>query len=223
MPKKTVFIVVLVVLFLALVTGSYLTYRWWQNKKNLERETEEMLENEDTKEDAEANSDNETEESQIESKTATTNEGWSLYKNYQNSFLIEYPTDAQVEDISDPVASDIHYSECVKISTDNYYVLVGTAPTEDDPVMCFRSGVGADWSQGPTETVTAAGMEYTTTGMHTEAASAGYYQDFFMISPVDGRVNIEYGIDVNEKYGTISKVDAKDIVHKIIASYSPAE
>jgi hypothetical protein len=44
-----------------------------------------------------------------------------------------------------------------------------------------------------------------------------------MISPVDGRVKIEYGTDVNEKYGTISKTGAKEIVHKIIASYSPAE
>ncbi|MDD3086925.1 MAG: hypothetical protein PHH45_03270, partial [Patescibacteria group bacterium] len=153
----------------------------------------------------------------------TINSGWLEYKNYLNKYRIEYPSEAKITDMSDPAAENIEYSSCLKISTENYYVLIGTAPEDDDPITCFRTGVGTDWGQGPTEEVTAAGMEYTTTGMHTEAASAGYYQDFFMISPVDGRVKIEYGTDVNEKYGSISKVDAKEIVHKIIASYSPAE
>jgi hypothetical protein len=149
--------------------------------------------------------------------------GYELYKNYLNKYRIEYPSGATVEDFSDPVADSIENSGCLKISTENYYVLIGTKPTEETATACFRTGVGSDWTNGPSDTLTAAGMEYTTNGMHTEAASAGYYQDFFMIQPVDNRVSIEYGTSVNEKYGTISKQAAKDLVHSIIATYNPAE
>jgi len=149
--------------------------------------------------------------------------GYELYKNYLNKYRIEYPSGATVEDFSDPVADSIENSSCLKISTDNYYVLIGTKPTEETAAACFRTGVGSDWTNGPSDTLTAAGMKYTADGMHTEAASAGYYQDFFMIQPVDNRVSIEYGTSVNEKYGTISKQAAKDLVHSIIATYSPAE
>lgn len=223
MSKNTVLVVVLVFSFLVLIASGYFTYRWWQNKKIEEKQAEELLNQENAEEIAAASGEVETTDNQNYPESAVTNEGWLLYKNYQNNFLIEYPSEAKIEYMNDPTTNDIRYSKCVKISTDNYYILVGSVPSSDDPIFCFRTGVGTEWGQGPTETVTAAGMEYTITGMHTEAASAGYYKDFFMISPVDGRVKIEYGIDVNEKYGTISKTSAKEIVHKIIASYSPAE
>ncbi|MFA5157946.1 MAG: hypothetical protein WC451_02030 [Patescibacteria group bacterium] len=156
-----------------------------------------------------------------------TNLDESKYKEYRNfaiKYLIHYPIEAKIEDIGEPKASNIENADCVKISTDNYYVIIGKAEiAEDSPALCFRTGVGADWGNGPEDSVTAAGMTYTPNGMHTEAASAGYYQDFFMISPVDQRVKIEYGTSVNEKYGTISKAAAKELVHQIVASYNPAE
>lgn len=216
MSEKTILIIVLVILgTLMLAGGSYAGYRFWKHNQDLKEQEKNSAENEELVESDESQTSDESEQ--------TINSGWLEYKNYSNKYRIEYPSEAKITDMSDPAAENIEYSSCLKISTENYYVLIGTAPEDDDPITCFRTGVGTDWGQGPTETVTAAGMEYTTTGMHTEAASAGYYQDFFMISPVDGRVKIEYGTDVNEKYGSISKVDAKEIVHKIIASYSPAE
>lgn len=151
----------------------------------------------------------------------------SKYKEYKNlaiKYLIQYPIDAKIEEISEPKASSIENAECVKISTENYYVIIGKAEiAEDAPALCFRTGVGADWGNGPEDSVTAAGMTYTANGMHTEAASAGYYHDFFMISPVDQRVKIEYGTLVNEKNGSITKAAAKNLVHDIISTYSPAE
>ena len=216
MSKKTILIIVLVILgTLILASGSYAGYRFWKHNQDLKEQEKNSAENEELVESDESQTSDESEQ--------TINSGWLEYKNYLNKYRIEYPSEAKITDMSDPTAENIEYSSCLKISTENYYVLIGTAPEDDDPITCFRTGVGTDWGQGPTETVTAAGMEYTITGMHTEAASAGYYQDFFMISPVDGRVKIEYGTDVNEKYGTISKTSAKEIVHKIIASYSPAE
>ena len=216
MSEKTILIIVLVILgTLILASGSYAGYRFWKHNQDLKEQEKNSAENEELVESDESQTSDESEQ--------TINSGWLEYKNYSNKYRIEYPSEAKITDMSDPAAENIEYSSCLKISTENYYVLIGTAPEDDDPITCFRTGVGTDWGQGPTETVTAADMEYTTTGMHTEAASAGYYQDFFMISPVDGRVKIEYGTDVNEKYGSISKVDAKEIVHKIIASYSPAE
>jgi len=216
MSKKTILIIVLVILgTLILASGSYAGYRFWKHNQDLKEQEKNSAENEELVESDESQTSDESEQ--------TINSGWLEYKNYLNKYRIEYPSEAKITDMSDPATENIEYSSCLKISTENYYVLIGTAPEDDDPITCFRTGVGTDWGQGPTETVTAADMEYTTTGMHTEAASAGYYQDFFMISPVDGRVKIEYGTDVNEKYGSISKVDAKEIVHKIIASYSPAE
>ena len=216
MSKKTILIIVLVILgTLMLAGGSYAGYRLWKHNQDLKEQEKNNAGNEESVESDESQTSDESEQ--------TINSGWLEYKNYLNKYRIEYPSEAKITDMSDPAAENIEYSSCLKISTENYYVLIGTAPEDDDPVTCFRTGVGTDWGQGPTETVTAAGMEYTTTGMHTEAASAGYYQDFFMISPVDGRVKIEYGTDVNEKYGTISKTSAKEIVHKIVASYSPAE
>jgi hypothetical protein len=200
---------------LILAGGSYAGYRYLKNKEIKEKEELEETSQESIEDTTDA------EESVTEETVLNT--GWSVYKNYLNKYRIEYPQEAKITDISDPTVEEINYSGCLKISTDNYYVLIGTTPGENDPAACFRTGVGTDWNQGPTETVVVAGMEYTTIGMYTEAASAGYYQDFFMISPVDGRIKIEYGIDVNEKYGTINKADAKEIVHKIIASYSPAE
>ncbi|HOE15554.1 MAG TPA: hypothetical protein PLH82_02715 [Candidatus Paceibacterota bacterium] len=223
MSKKTILIIVLIILgALILASGSYAGYRLWKHNKELKEQEKISAENDESIETDEEQISAESEQ-ETETNDQTVNSGWLEYKNYLNKYLIEYPNEAKISDISDPAVLDINYSNCLKISTENYYVLIGTAPGENDPATCFRTGVGADWGQGPTETLTAAGMEYTTTGMHTEAASAGYYQDFLMISPVDGRVKIEYGIDVNEKYGTISKIDAKEIVHKIIASYSPAE
>ncbi|MCX6810647.1 MAG: hypothetical protein NTY30_02855 [Candidatus Berkelbacteria bacterium] len=154
------------------------------------------------------------------SNPGNTHADWLTYANFLTSYMISYPADAKIEDLSNPKAADIAHSKCIKISTDNYYVLVGSADTSN---TCFRTGVGDDWSTGPTETVAPAGANYTITGMHNEAASAGYYNDFFLINLLDGVNKIEYGISVNEKYGTITKAAATDLVHQIVTTYNPAE
>jgi len=144
---------------------------------------------------------------------------WLTYKNYLNKFLINYPKEAKIEKRDE--ADIIENSNCVRIYTQNYYVLIGGANEEN--YDCFRTGVGANYAQGPTETVNIGGGEYKVTGMHTESASAGYYEEFFAVPTVDKRVRFEFGISVNEKYGSIKKAEAKAILAKILKSYSPAE
>ncbi|TSC93958.1 MAG: hypothetical protein Athens101428_481 [Candidatus Berkelbacteria bacterium Athens1014_28] len=222
MSKKVVVIIVVCVLGLTILgAGGYVLARYFIHR-NDEKKANEVAENNSSDK---AKEEATTEESPTDSSEnpGNTNIDWPTYKNYELSYMINYPKEAKVEDMGDPKASDLKNSKCLKISTDNYYVLVGKVPTENDASACFRTGVGSDWTNGPTDTVTAAGVNYTPNGMHTEAASAGYYYDFFLISPADENVKIEYGTSVNEKYGTMSKATAKDLVHQIVATYNPAE
>jgi len=216
--KKVLLIVLAVIVLLAL--GIYIGFKLHGNKNTADNAPAAP----DTATMTKTETDALTETDTTESQTTNTTTDWLTYSNFTLSYLVQYPKDAKLEDLSDPAAADIKESPCLKISNDNFYVLIGKVISDDNPPgLCFRTGVGADWTNGPSDTVTAAGMEYTANGMHTEAASAGYYKDFFMISPVDGRVKIEYGTSVNEKYGTITKAQAKDLVHKVVASYTPAE
>ena len=148
-----------------------------------------------------------------------TEADWLTYKNYLNKFLINYPKEAKIK--AEDEVKEIENSNCVRIYTENYYVLIGGANEEN--YNCFRTGVGADWSSGPKEIVNIGGIEYELTGMHTESASSGYYEDTFATLTVDKRVRIEFGVSVNEKYGNIKKSEAKATLAKILKSYSPAE
>ena len=148
-----------------------------------------------------------------------TEDNWLTYKNYLNKFLINYPKEAKIK--ADDDIKGIENSNCVRIYTNNYYVLIGGANEEN--YDCFRTGVGADWSSGPKEIVNIGGVEYEVTGMHTESASVGYYEDTFAVPTIDKRVRIEFGVSVNEKYGSIKKSEAKAILNKILKSYSLAE
>jgi hypothetical protein len=85
---------------------------------------------------------------------------WLTYKNYLNKFLINYPKEAKIEKRDE--ADIIENSNCVRIYTQNYYVLIGGANEEN--YDCFRTGVGANYAQGPTETVKIGGSEYEVTG-----------------------------------------------------------
>jgi len=212
--KKIIFLVAVVCAFVLVGAGVAIERYWSGKNKSEEASSTQTATATVTK----------TQSAAAKASATATSTGLKTYKNYTIKYLIEYPAEATVEDMSDPKADAIENSTCLKISTDNYYILIGKKPSESDEAgLCFRTGVGADWSNGPTDTLAAAGMEYTANGMHTEAASAGYYQDFFSISPVNGRVKIEYGTSVNEKYTSATKDQAKSQVHKIIASYSPAE
>ena len=151
--------------------------------------------------------------------------GWKIFKNIGHGYLIEYPDGATIENASasegekDKPANQAY---CVKISTKYVWVVIASRDIPDD-IFCLRTGVGTEWSNAPDEQVTAAGQEYTAKGMKTESASAGYYQEDYMITTLSGE-KIEYGINVNEKYDeAMTKAQAKELVHKIVASFSPAE
>jgi len=153
--------------------------------------------------------------------------GWKIFKNFAQSYLIEYPQDATVENASgsegekDKAASE---AACVKISTKYYHVIIlGRLANEETATDCLRTGVGTEWSNAPDETVTAAGPQYTAKGMKTESASLGTYEDFYSFQVSSGE-RFEYGISINTKDETsMTKTEAKEIVHKIVASFSPAE
>lgn len=217
MSKKVIIIIACVLGLGILGTGGYFLAKYLIHK-NDENKASEV---------AKSNSPSKSKEGATTGESSTdpsenpgnTNSDWPTYKNYELSYMINYPKEAKVEDLSNPKATSISDSKCYKISTDNYYVIVGKV----DAVSCFRTGVADDWRSGPSDTVSAAGKSYTTEGMHNEAASAGYYNDYFTILPVDNNVKIEYGTSVNEKYGTITKIATKDLVHQIVATYNPAE
>lgn len=157
----------------------------------------------------------------IPAEIAQNGTGWNIFKNFGEGYLIEYPDGATVVNVSDP-AAPTDGAKCVKISTKYVWVVISSRNNENE-IDCLRSGFGTEWSNAPDEVVTAAGATYTATGMKTEAASAGYYQDDFLITTMSGE-KIEYGIDVNEKYDTaMTKAQAKELVHKMVASFSPAE
>jgi hypothetical protein len=167
---------------------------------------------------------NNTNQSQTTEEQAQNGAGWKIFKN-SHGYLIEYPNDATVENGSasegkkDKSAIDAY---CVKISTKYVWVVIAARDIPDN-IFCLRTGVGTEWSNAPSEQITAAGQTYTANGMKTEAASAGYYKDDYQITTLSGE-RIEYGIDINEKYDSaMTKAQAKDIVHKMVASFSPAE
>ena len=162
-----------------------------------------------------------TDQTAAPAEQAQNGTGWKIFKNFAEGYLIEYPIDATVVNADNP-AAPTNGAKCVKISTKYVWVVIAARDITDD-VSCLRTGVGTEWSNAPSEKVTAAGQEYTATGMKTEAASAGYYQDDYMITTLSGE-RIEYGIDVNEKYDpAMTKAQAKELVHKMLASFSPAE
>lgn len=147
--------------------------------------------------------------------------GWQIYKNFAHGFLIEYPDGATVTNAGgDDTAATSAY--CVKIATKYVWVKIASRDIPDN-VMCLSTGFGTEWSNALDETVTAAGQTYTAKGMKTEAASAGYYQDDYLITTLSGE-KIEYGIDVNEKNDpAMTQAQAKELVHKMVSSFSPAE
>jgi len=161
----------------------------------------------------------------VPEEQAQNGAGWKIFKNFAQSYLIEYPDGATVENASasegekDKAANE---ATCVKISTKYVWVIIAGRNISSD-TFCLTTGFGTEWSNAPDEQVTAAGQEYTAHGMKTEAASAGYYKDDYLITLTSGE-KIEYGISVNEKYDNqMTKAQAKELVKKIVASFSPAE
>lgn len=220
MSKKVIWIVVISVLgALILATGIYAGVRYYKEKQSEKKADEAKTST--TASDSTTSATSDSGATSERKNPGNTNPEWLTYSNFLTSYMISYPKEAKIEDMGSPKATKISDSACVKISTDTYYVLVGKVT--DQPADCFRTGVAEDWRTGPTETVTPAGASYTVTGMHNEAASAGYYNDFFLVNLIDGTNKIEYGISVNEKYGQGTKVGAKELVHQIVATYNPAE
>lgn len=217
MSKKVTLIVSICILGVAMLTlaATYFGIKYFKSKK-IKTESKEIVSQ------AATNNSSAPGASEISGSAnpGNTHADWLTYSNSSTSYMISYPTEAKVEDLSNPKTTGLSHSKCIKISTENYYVIVGNADASN---ICFRNEASDDWATGPTEIVTPAGASYTVTGMHKEAASAGYYYDYFLIDLLDGVNKMEYGITVNEKYGTMTKSAASDLVHQIVATYNPAQ
>jgi hypothetical protein len=217
--KTSVFVIVIVAV-VVLCAGGAGAYYYFSNKNSDAKKTSGSANKSST-----AVVDEEADETSDAGETPDTEKdenGWTIYKNYKYSYLISVPSDATLSDQSENPTGDNKDSDCIEIKTDNYSIRIAPELDENNPTACLRTGFGADWAEGPTDSINIQGIDYSPTGMHTEAASAGYYQDYFHIDLVDGH-RIEYGISVNEKYGTITKEEAKSTLHKVLQTYSPAE
>jgi len=217
MSKQLKWILV-VLIVLILIAGGFFGWWYWQKKKNQKSTASQP---------ATTSSQNDTSSSDnnANGEQAQNGAGWKIFKNFAYGYLIEYPDGATVENGSasegekDKPANQAH---CVKISTKYVWVVIASRDIPDN-IFCLRTGMGTEWSNAPDEQVTAAGQEYTAHGMYTSSASAGYYKDDYLVETLSGE-RIEYGIEVNEKYDTaMTQAQAKDLVHKIVASFSPAE
>ena len=208
--------ILIVLLVLILLAGAFVGGWYWQ-KKAKEKSSSSSGQT--------ATSSQNNSSSEAPAEQAQNGAGWKIFKNFVQSYLIEYPDGAAVENGSpsegekDKPADEAY---CVKISTKYVWVIIASRDIPDD-VFCLRTGFGTEWSNAPDEQVTAAGPTYTAHGMYTSSASLGSYEDDYLIEVASGD-RIEYGIKVNEKLdSTITKAQAKDLVHKIVASFSPAE
>jgi len=156
---------------------------------------------------------------------AQNGDDWAIYKNYKYSYLIEYPKNQTIENYTFDDAEkklSLENAKCIKISSKYTSVTIQARNTEPD-IDCIGGGFGQEWGKAPDEQVMASGVQYTAKGMKTESASAGYYQDNYSFVTASGEV-IVYTINVNEKYDDqMTKAQAKELVHKIIASFNPAE
>lgn len=216
---KTSTFVIIVVAVIVLLGGGVGAYYYFSNRGDEDSKRSDGAFNKSST--AVVDEENETSDAGETPDTEKDENGWTIYKNYKYSYLISVPTDATITDESEE-QGDIKNSNCVEIKADTYSIRIAPELDEANPTICLRTGFGTEWSEGPSDSIKIQSIDYNPTGMHTEAASAGYYQDYFHIDLVDGH-RIEYGISVNEKYGTMTKIQAKELVHKILQTYSPAE
>lgn len=213
--KIILIIVIALVLLIGLGIGGYYYYKSKKKKTNTTPVTTTTTTSNKT------NQVTDTSDTSTSSELAQNGTGWKIFKNFAEGYLIEYPDGATVENATDSTAPT-NGAKCVKISNKYVWVVISSRNNENE-IDCLRTGFGEEWNNAPDEVVTAAGATYTAPGMKTEAASAGYYQDDYMFTTMSGE-KIEYGIDVNEKYDTtMTKAQAKELVHKMVASFSPAE
>jgi hypothetical protein len=217
---KTSTFIIVVIIIIVLLGGGVGAYYYFSNRGDADSKNSDGSSNKSSTTVVDEESDD-TATSDDTSSDEVDENGWTIYKNYKYSYLISVPTGATITNESEE-QGDIKNSNCVEIKTDNYSVRIAAPLDEADPTICLRTGFGTDWSEGPTDSLSIQSIDYNPTGMHTEAASAGYYQDYFHIDLVDGR-RIEYTTSVNEKYGTMTKTEAKNAVHTLLQTYSPAE
>ena len=216
---KTSTFVIIVVAIVVLLGGGVGAYYYFSNRGEDSKKSDGASNKSST-----AVVEEEAEESSDAGETPDTEKdenGWTIYKNYKYSYLISVPTGATISDESEE-QGDIKDSNCVEIKTDNYSIRIAAPLDEANPTICLRTGFGAEWSEGPTDSIKIQGIDYAPVGMHSEAASADYYYDYFHIDLVDTH-RIEYTTSVNEKYGTMTKTEAKNAVHTVLKTYSPAE
>ncbi|OGD56949.1 hypothetical protein A2V71_03085 [Candidatus Berkelbacteria bacterium RBG_13_40_8] len=218
MSKPTKWLLIILAAIVLLSLGFVGGYFIMKKSKNEPAKTKEPPKTEETQ-------DSSSSDENVSEEEAQYGEGWNIFKNLSQKYLIEYPEGAAVENGSgtegekDKPANE---SACVTIGNDYVWVTIAGRFIADD-AFCMRTGFGTEWGNAPDEQVTAAGQEYTATGMYTSSASAGYYQDHYYFEVVSGE-KISYGITVNEKLdGNMTKAQAKELVHKILASFSPAE
>jgi len=202
--KLILIIVIVLVLLIALGVGGYFYFKKKNQKANSTQTST-------------TNADDFT---AVPEEQAQNGAGWKIFKNFAESYLIEYPSDATVENNDNP-ATPANGAKCVKISTKYVWVRIASRNIPTD-MPCITTSFGTEWSNAPDEQVTAAGPTYTAKGMIFQSASMGTYADDYTITTSSGD-KIEYGIGVSDNDSGTTKAQAKDLVHKMVASFSPAE
>ena len=129
--------------------------------------------------------------------------GWKTFTNQNQNYKISYPESGQIAQLgTSGHEADVDPTDgsCVSLKLNGGYVhILGKNKTDEQMVMCLRTGVGTEWGNIPDIEVKAFGKKYTAHGMETSSASAGYKKEFYFFETSAGE-KIEFGIEVNEKY-----------------------
>ncbi|OGI26208.1 MAG: hypothetical protein A3J76_01305 [Candidatus Moranbacteria bacterium RBG_13_45_13] len=146
-----------------------------------------------------ANQENTSESTAVQKVPA----GWKTFTNSFQGYKFSYPANGKIAQLgTSGREEDVDSTDgaCVSLKLDEGYVhILGKTRSDDQMVMCLRTGVGTEWGNIPDIEVEVFGKKYTAHGMGTASASAGYKKEFYFLT-TDGGEKIEFGIEVNEKY-----------------------
>lgn len=144
-----------------------------------------------------------TNESKKQNGEQKTPAGWKTFTNQNQGYKISYPEDGQIAQLgTSGHEADVDPTDgaCVSLKLDGSYVhILGKNKTDEQMVMCLRTGVGTEWGNISDIEVEVFGKKYTASGMGTSSTSAGYKKEFYFFETSAGE-KIEFGIEVNEKY-----------------------